>query len=654
MSIDEPRLLVDAIDYDQKRLKEVLDYLNDQYRNYTAVVSDETYDDLLLIYNRKFPSQPYSATIIKEVVGRRGEQKVSLPYYLPSLRKIKTEKEVDAFCKRYPGPYVVEDKVDGMTLLYVCQIKDVDSVVKKIETLYTHSGEDLGYDVSHVIPYLRIPNVTFDISVRGEAMIFKRDFEEVGKGKAKARGMVSGILNSKASFDPEIASRLHFLSYNILNSTENPCQQILKLRSLGFETPYVAVATNLTKEMLKSTFLERERKADYEIDGLAVYHNQYFEPTKEDPKHIVAFKHDKPPNRTVVTHVEWNASKIGLLKPIVHFEPIQFPGAVVSKATGYNAAFIISNGIAPGTVITVIRSGEVIPKIVDILERRDPQFPSVDIHGPYLWNESQVELVLMGENDQTRAAKIEHFLNKVGVRNMGPARVRSLVEAGYDTIEKVVTINSKQLQQLDRIGEVTAEKLVAELRDKTRNVPLANLMAASCIFSHFSEKRFQAIIDVYPDLLTWDTIKNGETLKQNINAIDGFGAILSEEFIDAFPYFKVWLSNHTMITFIDPMSHLNTNTDTNSTMVSCSNPIDHPLKGKKIVFSGKRNKAVEDMLKAAGGIVQSAISGKTDLLVLFDISDGKGKLADAQKLGVKFTSMDQFITTYFPTAPRST
>lgn len=631
--IDEVKLLNEAPSYSQQKFYQILKELDLNYHNGVSLVSDSTYNQLVELYNARFPEEPYEEVGAPPISG----EKVRLPFYLGSLRKVTTEKQLDMYLKNYPGPYVVEDKVDGLTLLWIRNIN-------REEKLYTRGRGTIGQDVSHLIPYLKLPKHTPPIAIRGEVVMYIKDFNEVGPqyGMRNARNLVSGLVNSKASFKPDLAQRLHFIAFRIMNSNDPPAQQILHLRALGFETPYAVEANSLNVELLTRTLEQRKSQAPYEMDGLVVYQNRQIEyPEGENPKQAIAFKIANRGVTTRVTYVEWNASKDKLLKPIVHYEPVQLPDATLTKASGYNARYILENGIGPGAIISVIRSGDVIPKIVQIIEKVQPQWPDPR-QGEFKWDDNEVELVLLRDNPQSIAAKLEHFANKLDIKNLGPAKIALLVEAGFDTPGQIATITPEQLEQLDRVGSSLANKLVNEIREKTHEVPLPTLMAASGIFPGFSEKRFSAILDRYPNLLHMSL--SPQQLQQMIHSVEGFGDVLSAEFADGWPLFKDWLRRNSMITYIDPARVAQQREHQRQVIEQMA----HPLKGKKVVFSGVRNPAIQKQLENVGGIVASSVSGQTNLLVLHDVAQGRGKLEEARKKGIPYMSMDQFISQYFP------
>jgi NAD-dependent DNA ligase len=85
-----------------------------------------------------------------------------------------------------------------------------------------------------------------------------------------------------------------------------------------------------------------------------------------------------------VKDIEWNVSKDKYLKPIVKFDEIKLNGVKIKQATGFNADYISKNNIGIGSKIVIIRSGDVIPHIKEVLTpslNNKPLFPDID----YVW-----------------------------------------------------------------------------------------------------------------------------------------------------------------------------------------------------------------------------------------------------------------------------
>jgi len=615
-----------AINLDKVAFDQLLSLIDDYYHNGEALISDETYDELIDMYESKFGKYL--------VVGAEPKgEKVDLPYYLGSLRKIKKENELTNWIGSYPGPYIVEDKIDGLTLLFVSKLIGG----RRVNSLYTRGGGYRGVDVSHLLSYMKFPVITHDIAVRGEVVFTKDTFLKVGAGFKNARNMVSGIVNSKKQFDPNMAQLLSFYAYRIMNKNNTAESDVVELHQLGFNIPNPVSFTSINKEELENYFKTRKEQAPYEVDGLVIYHNVAgIYPIGETPKHVVAFKTGTETGVTTVIGIVWEASKNRLLKPVIHYEPITLSGAELQKASGYNARFIINNNIGPGAKILLTRSGDVIPRVLSVItpSPAGPTYPDINIHGSYHWNDNQVELVLDTDNDEVLANKLFHFINTIGIKGFGPQRIRTLIQAGIKDIITLLSVTSEQLAGIPGIGPLLSHQLVNDLQEKVTNVSIAKIMDASGIFPNIGERRFEAILEVIPNLLKYAN-SDPQQVIHYIQTIKGFN-MLAIDIVKNLPVFVSWLNQHPMITLQD---------NTPKTTVVQGN---QNLQGSTIVFSGFRDKDLEANIKSRGGKVTTAVSKNTTFLVLKDLSpeNMKGKAQDAQAKGVKLISREDFITTY--------
>ncbi|CAH6419382.1 NAD-dependent DNA ligase [uncultured virus] len=538
--INEDTITDFANTLDQNNFAALLRYLAGYYHNEAGLVSDKTYDELMDIYEAKFG--PY------EIVGAEPTgEKVNLPYYLGSLRKIKKDKELQTWLEGHPGPYIIEDKIDGLTLLLVSSIVQG----RRINKLYTRGAGYRGMDVSHLLDYLRLPPINQDIAIRGEIVMTKDAFARVGAGFKNARNMVSGLLNAKKQFNPVLARELSFFPYRIINNTMTPEEEIAMLQTIGFVVPNPVFAQNLTREILENYFQQRKITAPYEIDGLVIYQNVIEEyPVGEAPRHVIAFKTDTERATTTVKGVTWEASKDRLLKPVIHYEPITLSGAVLQKASGYNARFIVTNNIGPGAQILVTRSGDVIPKVIAVLTPA-PGGPDYPQNRKFTWNENQVEFVLLEDDDEVITNKLRHFLETLGVKHAGPARVRAMVDAGIKSVSHLLAVTPLQLSGIPGIGGTLSNQLVDDIHERITNVSLARIMDASGIFSRIGERRFEAILEVHPNILEIAATNDKITVANYIRGVRGFNT-LSDEIADNLPVFIEWLKQHPQITIEAP------------------------------------------------------------------------------------------------------
>ena len=648
--IDEDGIINYAMTLDKNNFSNLLNFLAEYYYNDTELVSDKVYDELIDIYEAKYGSY--------DIVGAEPTgEKVDLPHYLGSLRKLKKDKEIKNWVDKYPGPYIIEDKIDGLTLLLVSSTINGNRVNK----LYTRGRGYRGTDVSYLLDYIKLPSINKDIAVRGEIVITKDVFSRIGTGFKNARNMASGVINSKKQFNPSYAKELSFFAYRIINNGLNPEQEINMLRSMGFNVPSPVFTNNLTEEILNNYFKQRKQIAPYEIDGLVIYQNVFVEyPDGENPRHVIAFKTDTEKATTVVTDVTWEASKNRLLKPVVHYEAINLSGATLQRATAYNARFIVNNNIGPGAIILVTRSGDTIPRVLSVLKPA-PNGPSIPQNRKYSWNENQVEFILLEDDDEVITNKLRHFLETLGIKNTGPVRVRSLVDFGIRNIGDLLSMTSQQISNIPGIGITLSNQIISDIHNKINGVPLARIMDASGIFEKIGERRFEMILDVHPDLLNL-SYKDPLEISAIIRNIKGFKA-LADQIAAKLSYFAEWLKQHPEIIIETPASSIN------NLSIQLQNlhfaiqpqqltiqpqqltiqpqqltvqPQSRNLTGITVVFSGFRDRDLEDKIRQLGGKVTTSVSKNTTYLIMKDINDIKGKGEKAQELGVNIISKADF------------
>lgn len=612
------------IDYantlDQSNFKALLMYLDDFYYNGEGLISDKTYDNLREIYEAKYGTY--------NLIGSEPIKKIKLPFYLGSLNKVKEENELNLWKSKYPGPYILEDKIDGLTLLLV---SNMTSEGRK-NSLYTRGNGYYGSDVTHLLSYLNLPLINEDIIIRGEAVLTKDAFKLIGNGFKNARNLISGIVNSRKNFNEDIAKKISFYAYHILNKNLNPEDELNLLSNMGFLTPTFIKIDEINQQLMKQYYEERKIKSLYEIDGIVIYQNKIIEyPIGESPKHIVAFKGETQNAITTVTKVEWNVSKNGLLKPIVHFDPVKLSGVDISKATGHNAKFIIEKGIGPGAKIIITRSGDVIPKIISVVTPVTDQnllYPNIGDYGDYEWNETKTELITVNKNELIKG-KILHFLTVLEINNFGKKRVEKLVNSGVKSISDLLNISEEKLCNIQGIGSVLSKSFYNQLHKKIQNISLSEIMDASGMFPNIGKKSFEEIIKIYPNLLEMSKM-NKEELSKKIRNIKGFKT-KADKVVENLPLFVQWLNDNKIIKI------------KSSATLPTPKILSDTLNGMTVVFSGFRDEDLKQRIIKQNGRVTESISGKTNYLVMKDINEQTKKKAFAESKNIPIFTLEEFI-----------
>ena len=173
------------------------------------------------------------------------------------------------------------------------------------------------------------------------------------------------------------------------NPTVKPSVQFKKITDWNIPCVVSQNKKFISNEILSEQLVKWRDNYEYEIDGVIVMQNKIYPHPKENPKHGFAFKmvlSDQQAEATVLD-VIYTPSKDGYLKPRVRTTPVNIGGTRIEYCTAHNAGFVRDNKIGIGSVVLMIRSGDVIPKIERVIKSsEEPKLPSEDCY----WNENNI------------------------------------------------------------------------------------------------------------------------------------------------------------------------------------------------------------------------------------------------------------------------
>ena len=605
----------------EKQLSDIIRVSNSKYYNQTPVMTDNQYDIVKEFIEKKFPDN----TIVTEIGAEVERNKIKLPYEMASMDKIKPDTgALTTWMSKYKGSYVLSCKLDGVSGLYTTE----GSVPK----LYTRGNGKVGQDVSHLIPFLRLPK-TKGVVIRGEFIIPKNVFNEKYKSTfANPINMVAGIINHKHISDSIID--LHFVAYEVIVPQKIPSEQMYFLGTVNAERVLYRITDSLSNEMLSKLLVEWRKSYSYEIDGVIVTHNSIYPRKSGNPDHAFAFKmvlSDQIAEAKVVD-VLWNPSKDGYLKPRVQIEPIQLGGVTIEFATGFNASFIQDNKIGIGSTIEIIRSGDVIPHIKSVtIPAEEAKMPSV----PYKWNDTHVDVMLENVLDDptVKEKNITGFFRGIGVEGLSSGNVARLIKSGFSTVPKIIHMSEQDFLTVEGFKGKMANKIYSGIQDKLKEASIITLMAASNIFGRgFSDKKIEIVLNELPDILISDESED-EKIKA-IAEVKGMAVKTAEVFVNKISDFKEFLMKCGLE---DKLYEKAVKQNMDQT---------HPLFQKSIVLTGTRDKDIIEFLKNVGANQSSNVSKNTFLVIAKDKDDDTGKAEEARKLNVPIMSVQEFIQIY--------
>ena len=631
--------LSDVYNYSKKltvtKLVKILKELSDYYYNtQESLVTDEVYDllrDVLVSKNKDHP-------FLKQVGAPIKKDKVQLPYNLPSLDKIKPNTNVlSKFISQHPGPYVLSDKLDGASALLLVKNNKM--------TLYSRGDGIKGKDISPLIQYVIPKDIKLtgveEIAVRGELIISKVNFKKISDKFSNARNAVnSHMTNSQVNKD--LALVTEFVAYSVVYPRYKQDEQMKSLKKYNFNVVTNKISKVLTNDLLSDYLVDRRKNSEYEVDGIVVSDSSkvYDIPTVDLPTHTFAFKTVLTDQiaETTVLDVLWTISKHAYLKPRIRIQPVHLVGVEVEYATAYNAKFIHDNKLGPGALIKIIRSGDVIPKIISVIKpAKEAKMPSI----PYKWNDTGVDIVPLDIHTNSlelTVKKITNFFRELGVMHLSEGIITKLVEHKYDSIVKILKVKRSNLYEIEGLGKKSIDKIFANIDEAFKTTDIIKLMAGSTLFGRgLGIRKIKLIIYKYPDLMLLDMRK--DELIKKIVEINGFDVKLATQFASNFEDFKEWFDN---INKVYDIEHLRVYKKKD---LPDSKPVNPELVGKKIVFTGFRNKSMEDYIVSIGSSLSTGVSSKTDLLVYTDTTSAKYK--KAIQLGIKTMTLDEFKAKYF-------
>lgn len=365
--------------------------------------------------------------------------------------------------------------------------------------------------------------------------------------------------------------------------------------------------------------------------------------TRHHHRYQIAFKKNTEVAEVQVLQVTPQTSRSGRVNPVAEVKPTRLSGAVIRRVTAHHYGMVRDKGIGAGAIIKMSRSGEVIPKIEDVIipvPKNELVLPAVcpscgaelEWEGDYLFCRNPMACPAQITNS------IEHFFKVLGnTDGFGPSSVQKLHEYGLVDIPHLYKMGKEDFEAAG-FGPKQSENMVAQLlRSRTEEIEDWRFLAAfgvNRLGMGNCEKllSFIGIEDIYS--LTEDII---------VANIDGFQAKTAHAICSGLrrirPLFEeLYALNFTLQkTVLVADRHAS---DSEKSMKSA-------IAGKTLVFTGSMVTGtrgdMEKEAKALGANVGKSITGKTDILVTGQ-KVGASKMEKAEKLGVQILTEEAYRT----------
>ncbi len=449
----------------------------------------------------------------QRVGGQPREGFVKVPHSSPMLsldnalneqELIEFDRRVRSLLKSEKYEYVAELKLDGLSMA-------AHYASGRLQQAVTRGDGRVGEDVTEnsrtirSLPLRTISNVFNNepFEVRGEVVMQHRSFERLNEEREKAgldrfanpRNAAAGALRA---LDPAVtaARRLDYFAYFLLRNgapmLASHWESLEKLAAAGFKVnPDRKKCSSLEElqEFIREWDTKRE-SLPYEIDGVvakidSVEQQEKLGWTAKAPRWAIAFKYPARQSSTVLESIEVQVGRTGTLTPVAHLKPVSIGGVTVSRATLHNEDEIARLGVQIGDTVLVERSGDVIPKIVRVVEPGEHRHPfripkQCPVCGGHIVRE-QGEAASRCVNTNCPARLREsllHFASRgvMDIDGMGDALVDQLLTRGLvHSIADLYALTLEQLLDLERMGKKSASKIIQNV-DNSRSRPLARVL----------------------------------------------------------------------------------------------------------------------------------------------------------------------------------
>ena len=458
-----------------------------------------------------------------------------------------------------------------------------------------------------------------------------------------------GLLDSK-----EAASRnMRFVAWRVIKGFEHKSvySDLKRAESNGFEVvPMWFYSNKLGKEMLSTMLDQLKEKAEAEnipYDGAVMAVDDYslaesMGRTDEFFRHSISYKYEDDLFDTVLTDIEWNTSKTGLINPVAIFKPVDLNGAVTTRATLHNITYIKDMMLGIGDRIRIYRSNMVIPKVHESIDKSGhfkipSRCPACGAPTKIAKENDSETLYCTNENCKGRLlGKLSHAAsrNALDIEGLSEATIKKFIELGWlDSIESFFHLSDhkSEISHLSGFGKKSTEKLLAAI-ESCRHTTLDRFLYALSIpmvgktvskqISDFCDGNFEK-------LCTLITLHGASYF----NCLDGVGDSITSS-LNSF-----WNANQNKVINVSKNFVFEENQPTETTS---------ELSGKTLCVTGSlkhfsNRDELKQRIKDMGGKVSDSVTGKTSFLINNDSKSTSGKNKKAHELNIPIITEEQFL-----------
>ena len=645
------------------KLRKIIEFHNHRYYDLDdPVLSDTQYDELyqkLKNLEAQFPQFVTADSPTQKVGGKASATFAPVTHGVPmmSLDNSYNAADVRAWHERCAKilssdnfEMVVEAKIDGVS----CSLTYIDGILTTAASRGDgKTGEDITANVRTIqdIPHRLVQAPKGVLEVRGEIYLEKKDLETLNEKQAfnnqiifaNTRNAAAGSLRQK---DSAITAQrpLKFFAHSFGQghlSVSSFSQFLDQCRAWGFSVSPSRLITASLEEIISfyQAFDKQRQTLAFDTDGLVIKVNNFTQQqilgaTAKSPRWAIAFKYPAEQATTTVNNVLFSVGRSGIITPVAQVEPVSCAGVIISNATLHNFDEIKRLGLRVGDKIILERAGEVIPKVVKVVEHLGqeeilPPTQCPSCARPVYKTEGEVGYYCVNPSCPAQIkGRILHFASRgaMDIEGMGDAVVEELVDREFvSNFPDLYNLNFFHLLSLENFKEKKSQNLLDGLEESKKR-PLSRLLFALGI-TFVGAKTAEVLADHFRTL---DNLMQASL--PELQSIPDVGEAVSQSVYDFFhdPAAKEQIEQLRQIglNFTQPEKKMSSRV----------------LEGKTVVFTGemegmKRTEA-ELLARQHGAKTSGSVSAKTSFVVAAKAAGSK--LKKAQELGVPILTPEEF------------
>ena len=650
----------------EKLVKELNYHNNLYYVLDSPQIQDYQYDELmqkLLLLESSFPQLVLPDSPSQRVGGQvlSGFNEVVHKTPKLSLANVFGETDIIDFDNRLKKSieedieYILELKIDGLTVVLTYEkgifIKGAtrgDGVV----------GEDVTANLRTIKSIPLSLKEPYDLEVRGEVFISKKDFEELNARReeqeeklfANPRNAAAGSLRQ---LDTKLTAErpLDIFVFNLEGITNKSfathTESMEFLKEQGFKISPFLIKCKNAQDIIEQCKIWADKRGEvsFEIDGLVIKVNSIRQrdmlgSTTKTPRWAAAYKFPPEKKKTKILGITIQVGRTGALTPTAELEPVRLAGSLISRATLHNEDYIKEKDVRIGDIIILQKAGDVIPEVVEVV-KEERKGNEIVFEMPKKCPVCSAEAIREQGEAVTKCTNIScpaqlkralfHFVSRdaMNIDGMGPQIVTMLLDGGFiKDAADIYTLKDKreQLINIERMGEKSVDNLL-EAIEKSKANSLNRFLFALGI--RMIGQRASTILAASFESIEQLALADAEKL----TSINEIGDKMAESITT---FFRQTQNNALLDKFknigIDPISikkEVKENTVfQNKTFV---------LTGALTDFTRDRAK---EIIESFGGKVSGSVSRKTDCVLAGE--DAGSKLVKANELGVLVIDEETF------------